>query len=128
MVNTINLREAKGSPVESFGRIIADRRKARGMTLANLAQQIIKVDGNSISVPYLGTLEQVRCHPSSGLIPQFATALDIPEDILYFALGNFPPDIQRIPQASHQQILVALQMVRKILSSPDAGQPLEDEL
>ena len=114
--------------MESFGRLIAERRKARGLTLAKLAQQILKADGHPISVPYLGTLEQGRCHPSPGLIPQFATALDVPEEILYFALGRLPPDIQELAQASPRQILVALQLVRKILSTPDVERLLEDGL
>jgi transcriptional regulator with XRE-family HTH domain len=128
MVFTINLRETKARQMESFGRMIANRRKARDMTLADLTQQILKADGNPISIPYLGTLEQGRCNPSSGLIPQFAAALDMPEDILYFALGRLPPDIHGIAQASHQNILVALQMVRKILLSPDAEQLQQGEM
>jgi transcriptional regulator with XRE-family HTH domain len=120
--------KAKGSPVETFGRLIAERRRALGMTLAALAQQILKADGHPISVPYLGTLEQGRCRPSPGLIPQFAAALNLPEDALYFSLGLLPPDIHGLAHVSHQHILVALQMMRKILSTPDAEQPLEDGL
>ncbi len=107
--------------MESFERLIANRRKALGMTLADLAQQIIKRDGYAISVPYLGTLEQGRCHPSPGFIPQFATVLDVPEDILYFALGLLPPDIRELlSQASTQKAVDASQVMRKLLSSPDA--------
>src|SRR2546426_1813322 len=95
--------------------MIASARNARHMRLKDLTQHILKADGTSISIPYLGLIEQDRFKPSPGLIPQFAAVLDIPEDGLYLALGLLPPDVRKLSSAAtYRQVLDAFQIVRKI--------------
>jgi len=89
--------------------------------MKDLVTLIHKEDGEPISLPYLGLIEQDRCKPSPWLIPQFVEVLGIPEDALYAALGLLPPDIKvMLSQAStQQQALDAFRVMRKIFSSGD---------
>lgn len=106
--------------METIGTMIADARKARHLLMKDLVPQLLKEDGEPISLSYLGLIEQDRCKPSPGLIPQLAEVLGIPEDALYAALGLLPPDIKAlVSQASTQQALDAFRVMRKIFSSGD---------
>ena len=84
--------------------------------MKNIAEQIIKADGHHISVGYLGNPEKDLRTPSQELIAQFAEVLHIPADLLYGALGLFPPELLRSVE-TRDQLLSALQIFRqKILS------------
>ena len=81
--------------MESFGRMIAGRRKEFKMSQKDVATRIKKEDGLAISVQYLNDVEHGRRRPPSDLIiRQIARILKLPLDALYFSAARLPPDIK----------------------------------
>src|SRR5271156_1089430 len=81
--------------METFGRMIAGRRKELKMSLNDVAVRVKKADGQKISVQYLSDLEHGKRKPPSDLIiRQLAKILKLPLDALYFAAARYPPDIK----------------------------------
>ena len=79
----------------TFGKAIGTARKARGWSLKELADRILRDDGESISPQYLNDIEHDRRSPSSDrLVRQFAEALSLDPDWMYFLAGRFPEDIR----------------------------------
>ena len=85
------------SPTVTFGQAIAKARKAKPLSQKELAMLIMKEeDGAPISPQYLNDIEHDRRSPTSDhLIRQFAKALDLPEDVLFFLAGKIPDDLRR---------------------------------
>src|SRR6266851_7441193 len=110
--------------METFGHIIARERRERQLGLKNIAEQIIKADGHHISVQYLDNLEKDLRTPSLGLIPEFARVLQLPVDLLYCALGLFPPDLLEGVE-TRDQLLSALLVFRQAILSRE-GQRQND--
>lgn len=67
------------------------------MSQKDLAGRILKEeDGAAISPQYLNDIEHDRRSPTSDhLIRQFAVALDLSEDMLFFLAGKIPDDVRR---------------------------------
>jgi transcriptional regulator with XRE-family HTH domain len=119
----------KGRNMETLGTTITNARNARNLRLRDLAPHLLKEDGTPISLSYLGLIEQDRCKPSPGLLPQLAAKLDIPEDVLHAALGHLPPDIKTLlAGASAQQVLDAFQSMRRTLAAPGQSHRTADEV
>lgn len=92
----------------TFGRAINNARKAKRWALKDLVKHIQKEDGSTISPQYLNDIEHDRRSPSSDLmVKQFAEALDIEADWLYYLAGRFPEDI-REKKLSRQQVAEAM--------------------
>jgi transcriptional regulator with XRE-family HTH domain len=102
--------------METFGHIIASERRERRLGLKDIAEQIIKPDGHHISVAYLDNLEKNLRTPSLELIPEFARVLELPIDLLYCALGLFPPDLLE-DVGTRDQLLSALQIFHQAILS-----------
>jgi hypothetical protein len=99
----------------TFGKVIADARRAKGLFLKECALLIKKEDGRPISFQYLNDIEHDRRQPSSDhIIEQFAKKLDIPQDLLYHLARKFPADLNN--QADVNQILAAWQAFREKLT------------
>jgi transcriptional regulator with XRE-family HTH domain len=82
----------------TFGEIISKARREKGLNQRQLAALVKKEDGQAISAPYLNDIEHDRRSPSSDhIIEQFATALDLQPETLYFAARRIPPYIYRTP-------------------------------
>src|SRR5262249_35868861 len=82
--------------IATFGRAIADARRARGLSQKELASLIEKDEGGPISPQYLNDIEHDRRSPTSdALIRQFAKALDEPEEYLFVLAGKIPDDIRQ---------------------------------
>ena len=79
----------------TFGRTISEARKAKGWGLKDLAAQVLREDAVAISPQYLNDIEHDRRSPSSDrMVQQFAEALDIDPDWLYYLAGRFPEDVR----------------------------------
>ncbi len=80
----------------TFGRAISQARKSKKWSLKDLAEKVVREeDGQPISPQYLNDIEHDRRSPSSDwLVKQFANALDLDADWLYFLAGRFPDDIR----------------------------------
>jgi transcriptional regulator with XRE-family HTH domain len=102
----------------AFGQIISDARKKAKLSLRELAAKIKKEDGTTISPQYLNDLEHDRRNPPSDyLLQQFAQALDIPIDDLYYYADKFPPELRRM-QLDHEQITEGFKAFRR---NPQGG-------
>ena len=80
---------------QTFGRAISQARKALGLSQKQLAQKILREDGESISPQYLNDIEHDRRSPSSDrMVQQFAHVLNMDVDWLYYLAGKSPADLR----------------------------------
>lgn len=80
----------------SFGERVALAREELEWTQRDLAEEIRREDGASISPQYLHDIEHDRRQPSSDhLIKQFARVLDIDPHYLFYLAGKIPDDIRK---------------------------------
>jgi transcriptional regulator with XRE-family HTH domain len=80
--------------MRTFGDVIAQARKKAHLTQRQLAAQIKTEQGKAISGPYLNDIEHNLRHPPRGyLLEQFAHALDVDVDLLYFLAKQLPSEI-----------------------------------
>lgn len=78
----------------TVGEIIATGRKRAGLTLKELAAQVLKEDGTPISLSYLNDVEHDRRPaPSPYLLRQVATALHLSYEYLLFLARDLPEDL-----------------------------------
>src|SRR5687767_7479669 len=94
--NNVPKREGLVAKATTFGRAIADARRAKGISQKELAAQIEKDEGGPISPTYLNDIEHDRRSPTSDtLIRRFARILGEEEDYLFVLAGKIPDDIRR---------------------------------
>jgi transcriptional regulator with XRE-family HTH domain len=80
---------------KTFGSAISEARKAKGWALKDLASRILREDEDPISLQYLNDIEHDRRSPSSDrMVQQFADALELSRDWLYYLAGRFPEDVR----------------------------------
>ena len=103
--------------MSTFGRIIADARKALGMSQKELAARTCKEGGDSISPQYLNDIEHDRRNPPSEfIIEQLAEHLRLSKDHMIAAAGLWPTDLrEKLPQSDPQQVEKAFTAFRKVL-------------
>src|SRR3954469_5476218 len=101
----------------SFGQIIAEARKRLGISQKELAERIIKEDGDPISPQYLNDIERDRRNPPSPvLIQKFAKELNIPEDLLCAITGTMPLDLkEKVSEADAENVAAAFKAFRRTL-------------
>lgn len=102
--------------MENFAQVIKRRRRGLGLTQREVAELIRFEDGRAISGPYLVELEHsTRRPPRAFLVEQFARALSLKADVLYFAAGRLPADLEGrdVPDA---MVVVAFQAFRRELT------------
>lgn len=92
----------------TFGQAISTERKNRGWSLKDLASRVLREDGGPISPQYLNDIEHDRRSPSSDrMVQQFADALNISADWLYYLAGVFPADV-RDKKLTQQEVTNAM--------------------
>src|ERR1700691_5756098 len=65
--------------MKTFGEVIAELRKERGLTQKALAAQVKKKDGTAIGLPYINDIEHDRRGPpASDFVVQLAEVLEVP--------------------------------------------------
>jgi transcriptional regulator with XRE-family HTH domain len=80
----------------TFGRAISQARKDKSWSLKDLASRVLREDGEAISPQYLNDIEHDRRSPSSDrMVQQFAKALGLNADWLYYLAGRFPDDLRK---------------------------------
>jgi transcriptional regulator with XRE-family HTH domain len=93
---------------KTFGGAISEARKAKGWALKDLASRVLREDKEAISPQYLNDIEHDRRSPSSDrMVQQFADALGIDRDWLYYLAGRFPEDV-RDKKLSEKQVAEAM--------------------
>lgn len=103
--------------MKTFGRIIAEARKALGISQKDLAAKIRKDDGESISPQYLNDIEHDRRNPPSGFITeQFAQHLKLSKEHLTAAAGMWPTDLRKkLAGADPGKVEEAFRAFRRVL-------------
>lgn len=100
---------------KTFGSAISEARKAKGWALKDVAARVRREDDDTISPQYLNDIEHDRRSPSSDrMVQQFAEALGIDRDWLYYLAGRFPEDV-RDKNLSQKQVSEAMVAFRKNL-------------
>lgn len=80
----------------TFGQLIANERKKRGLSQKELASMITKEDGYPISAQYLNDIERDRRNPPGDfLLNEFARVLELDEEVLYYLADGIPADIRK---------------------------------
>ena len=101
---------------KTFGSAISEARKAKGWALKDLAARVLREDDDPISPQYLNDIEHDRRSPSSDrMVQQFADALGIDRDWLYYLAGRFPEDV-RDKNVSQKQVSEAMVAFRRKLA------------
>ena len=103
--------------MKTFGQIIAEARKALGLSQKDLAAKVLKEDGEPISPQYLNDIEHDRRNPPSEfIIEQFAKHLKLSKEPLIAAAGMWPADIQqKLRTADPKVVEQAFTAFRKVL-------------
>ncbi|MEX2166674.1 MAG: helix-turn-helix transcriptional regulator [Methyloceanibacter sp.] len=100
----------------TFGRAISSARKKKEWNLKDLASRILREDEEPISVQYLNDIEHNRRSPSSDrMVKQFADALGVDADWLYYLAGRFPEDV-RLKKMTENEVAHAMTAFRKGIS------------
>ena len=101
------------SSMKTFGELLAELRKERGLTQKALAAQVKKKDGTAIGLAYINDIEHDRRNPPSpDFVAQLAAVLGVPLEVLQYYAGRLPRD-QKPGDPSHQQIVAAYRAFRK---------------
>jgi len=101
--------------MSTFGKTIAEARKALGISQKELAAQIKKEDGQPISPQYLNDIEHDRRNPpSEPILEQLAKELKLSKDRLLLAAGTLPEDLRELAAAEPEKAERALRAFRKV--------------
>jgi transcriptional regulator with XRE-family HTH domain len=80
----------------TFGSYISQQRRVRGLGQKQLAEQIQREEGGSISPQYLNDIEHDRRSPSSDhMINEFARVLQLSANYLFYLTGRVPAAARR---------------------------------
>lgn len=100
--------------MKTFGTMVAEARRAIGISQKELASKVKKEDGQAISPQYLNDVERDRRNPPSEyLIVQIAAALKIDKDVLCLAAGTIPEDVKNLAAMHPEQVQEAFKAFRK---------------
>jgi transcriptional regulator with XRE-family HTH domain len=106
-------KEGRGSGMKTFGQLISELRKQRGLTQKALAAQVKKKDGVAIGIAYINDIEHDRRNPPSpDFVAQLAAVLRVPLEVLQYYAGRLPSD-EKPGDPSHQQIVAAYRAFRR---------------
>ena len=101
---------------KTFGSAISGARKAKGWALKDVAARVRREDDDPISPQYLNDIEHDRRTPSSDrMVQQFAEALEIDLDWLYYLADRWPKEL-RDKKLSQQQVSAGVVAFRRTLN------------
>jgi len=102
------------------GKIIRDRRHARGLTLRQLADRILKDDGTTVSSQYLCDVEaDRRIIANPLLVRQLGAELGIPVEVLWY--GTLPAELRSDSDVPPERIVRAFVAFRRALAAEIGG-------
>ena|ERR1700691_3005898 len=105
--------------MKTFGTMVAEARRAVGISQKELASKIKKEDGQPISPQYLNDVERDRRNPPSEyLIAQIAAVLKVDKDVLCLAAGTIPDDLKKLAVSHPEQVEEAFRAFRKKVKKP----------
>ena len=107
--------------MRTFGKFIRQRRKTLGLTQRQLAARVRFEDGHSISEPYLNESEHdFRRPPRAHMIRQFAAAINVSADVLFFLVGRLPDDLHDL-DVTPEEVIAAFRAFRQALERTENG-------
>lgn len=100
--------------ITTFGAYVASSRKRLGLNQKQLAERV-KRDGDSISAQYLNDIEHDRRTPTSELIREIASVLNLDSDYLHYLARKWPDDLVTGTHAPEQvrDLLLAFRTASK---------------
>jgi transcriptional regulator with XRE-family HTH domain len=104
---------------KTLGQVIAQARKAKGLTLREAAALIHKEDENSITHQYLSELENDRRLPSDKVAEELVKVLGISRNYIYLLMRRIPSDFPAAKSA--QQADDIFTDIKKRLEEPAAA-------
>jgi transcriptional regulator with XRE-family HTH domain len=100
--------------MKTFGALISEARRAKGLSQKDLAAKVKKEDGQPISAQYLNDIEHDRRNPPSEfLIAQIAEHVGLSKDVLCIAAGTIPNDLQKMATTQPQKVEQAFKAFRR---------------
>lgn len=100
--------------MKTFGTLISEARRVKGLSQKELASKVKKEDGQAISAQYLNDIEHDRRNPPSEfLISQIAELLAVSKDVLCLAAGTIPNDLQKMARTQPDRIEQAFKAFRR---------------
>jgi transcriptional regulator with XRE-family HTH domain len=100
--------------MKTFGTLLSEARKGKGMSQKELAGQVKKEDGQTISPQYLNDIEHGRRNPPSEfLISQIAKLLECDKDTLCLAAGTLPSDLVKMALSQPERVPDAIKLFRR---------------
>jgi len=100
--------------MKTFGTVLSEARKAKGISQKELATKVKKEDGQAISPQYLNDIEHDRRNPPSEfIIGQIAKQLDFDKDTLCLAAGTVSSDLMKMAASQPDKIEQAFKAFRK---------------
>ena len=103
--------------MKTFGQIIAEGRKALGISQKDLAGKTHKEDGQPISPQYLNDIEHDRRDPPGEfIIKQLAKNLKLSKEYMMAAAGQWPADLRnKLAGSDPKKVEEAFTAFRKVL-------------
>jgi transcriptional regulator with XRE-family HTH domain len=100
--------------MKTFGTLLSEARKAKGMSQKELASQVKKEGGQTISPQYLNDIEHGRRNPPSELlIAQIAKLLECDKDTLCLAAGTIPSDLMKMAINQPDRVEKGIKLFRR---------------
>jgi transcriptional regulator with XRE-family HTH domain len=95
--------------MKTFGEVVAEARRVRGMTQKALADQIKKKDGKALGLAYINDIEHNRRNPPAPhFVAQLADVLGVPHDVLRFYAKRLDEQVMvRHDDPSRERIVAA---------------------
>jgi transcriptional regulator with XRE-family HTH domain len=101
--------------MSTFGQVISQARKKKGISQKQLAAQIKKDDGQVVSPQYLNDIERDRRNPPSEyLIEQLADVLEVSKDYLCLLAGTMPQELREQAKSQPAKVDAAFLAFRKV--------------
>jgi transcriptional regulator with XRE-family HTH domain len=100
--------------MKTFGTVLSEARKAKGISQKELAAKVKKEDGQTISPQYLNDIERDRRNPPSEfIIGQIAKQLDFDKDTLCLAAGTVSSELMKMAASQPDKIEQAFKAFRR---------------
>ncbi|MEQ1515511.1 MAG: helix-turn-helix transcriptional regulator [Usitatibacteraceae bacterium] len=93
----------------TFGKLISEARKTKGLSQKQLASMVTREDGQAISPQYLNDIERDRRLPASEVINELSKHLGISPNYLHLLARKVPDDLPvgKLKEADVERLMVA---------------------
>lgn len=115
---------AAAASMKTFGEVLAEARKRRGLTLKAVAARVLKDDGKPMSQPYLNDIELGhKGPPADAMLRQLARILGVEIEVLRF-YANRVYEKPKGADPAPDQIVAAYRAFRRELDKKQGETPV----